>query len=167
MRSEPEIAMSKVICSHMVRRQRGAALVVGLILLTVITLLAIAGMNSASLGLVMAGNTQYQERAFQAAEAGIEQAMAGGEYIVPKTTVEKHPNVALTTSEKVSTELSLDLGGAPQPAIWGNSFNSFSTYHFAIKSTGTSTRNAQAIHNQGVAKLSPFSPSITGSGELK
>lgn len=166
MRLEPEIAMSKVICTHAVRRQRGAALVVGLILLTVITLLAIAGMNSASLGLVMAGNTQYQERAFQAAEAGIENAMASGKYVVPKPTVEKNPNVALG-NEKYSTELSLDLNGAPQPAIWGNSWNSFSTYHFAIKSTGTSARNAQALHNQGVAKLSPFTPSVTGTGELK
>jgi len=53
-------------------RQQGAALVVGLILLLVLTLLAISGMTTASLELQMAGNEQYQERAFQAADAGIE-----------------------------------------------------------------------------------------------
>ena len=40
--------------------------------------LAISGMTTASLELQMAGNEQYQERAFQAADAGIEQAMATG-----------------------------------------------------------------------------------------
>src|SRR6185369_6632519 len=58
------------------RRQRGAALVVGLLLLVVITLLAIGGMNSASVELVLAGNTQRQALAFQASEVGIENTLA-------------------------------------------------------------------------------------------
>ena len=62
------------------RRETGAALVVGLILLLVLTLLAISGMTTASLELQMAGNAQYQERAFQRADAGVEQAMAAGIY---------------------------------------------------------------------------------------
>jgi type IV pilus assembly protein PilX len=61
-------------------RQSGAALVVGLLLLLVLTILAISGMTTASLELQMAGNEQYQERAFQSAEAGIEQAIASGVY---------------------------------------------------------------------------------------
>ncbi len=56
-------------------RQRGAALVVGLMLLLVLTLLAVTGMNTASTELIMAGNAQWQENAFQAAETGIEQAI--------------------------------------------------------------------------------------------
>ena len=62
------------------RGEAGAALVVGLILLLVLTLLAISGMTTASLELLMAGNAQYQERSFQAADAGIEQALASGIY---------------------------------------------------------------------------------------
>ena len=58
------------------RKQKGAALVVGMVLLLVLTLLAVSGMNTASTELIMAGNEQYQENAFQAAEIGIEQAMA-------------------------------------------------------------------------------------------
>lgn len=60
------------------RRQQGAALVIGLILLLVLTVLAISGVATAALELLMSGNEQYQERAFQAADAGIEQAMAAG-----------------------------------------------------------------------------------------
>ncbi|HEY4644766.1 MAG TPA: PilX N-terminal domain-containing pilus assembly protein [Steroidobacteraceae bacterium] len=47
--------------------ERGAALVVGLVLLVILTLLAISGMNTATTELVMAGNEMYQENAFQAA----------------------------------------------------------------------------------------------------
>src|SRR3954467_5980165 len=58
------------------RGDRGAALVIGLLLLVVITLLAIGGMNSASVELVLAGNTQRQALAFQASEVGIENTLA-------------------------------------------------------------------------------------------
>ena len=73
--------------------QRGAALVVGLILLLVLTLLAISGMTTASLELLMAGNEQYRERAFQAADAGVEQALAAGVYNT-NTPIGTYDNVA-------------------------------------------------------------------------
>ena len=52
----------------------------GLLLLLVLTLLAISGMTTASNELQMAGNEQYQERAFQAADAGVERAIQAGVY---------------------------------------------------------------------------------------
>ena len=52
-------------------QQRGAALVIGLLLLLVLTILAVSGMNSASMEFVMAGNDQFRANAFTAAEAGI------------------------------------------------------------------------------------------------
>ena len=57
------------------RTQDGAALVVGLILLVVITVLAISGMNTATTELAMARNDQNYENAFQAAETGLEAAL--------------------------------------------------------------------------------------------
>jgi type IV pilus assembly protein PilX len=57
-------------------KQQGAALVIGLVLLVVLTLLAVTGMNTASSELLMAGNEQYRQNAFQASEAGIEQALS-------------------------------------------------------------------------------------------
>jgi type IV pilus assembly protein PilX len=165
MRSEPEvhIAMSQ----RGRRQQRGAALVVGLVLLAVITLLAVAQINSVSLELKMAGNSQYQERAFQAAETGIEQALATGLFAIPQPRDgELHENVPISSSEQFSTTLTADLDGAAQPPVWGNSWNSFSSYHFAIRSTGMSSRGAQAIHSQGVARLSPSAATVTGRGAL-
>jgi type IV pilus assembly protein PilX len=150
------------------RRQVGAALVVGLVLLAIITLLAVAGVNSASLELTLASNAQYRERAFQAAETGIEQTISTGKFVVPESHGEHHSNVPISASaaEKYSTTLTADLEGTPQPATWGNSWNTFSTYHFAIQSTGQSSRNTVTVHTQGIAILAPFAPSVTGKGPL-
>src|SRR5258707_15529693 len=77
MRWEPDMTgrNSKSGWQHR-RHQRGAALVIGLILLLLLTLLAVSGMNSASLEFIMAGHEQYRANAFQAAEAGLEQSGA-------------------------------------------------------------------------------------------
>ena len=58
-----------------VRRQHGAALVVGLILMLVLTILGVSGMSVSIFGLTMASNAQYQQNAFQAGETGIDIAM--------------------------------------------------------------------------------------------
>ena len=49
-------------------RQRGAALVVGLILLSIITMLSVSAMRSANLDARIAGNHQHKQLSFQAAE---------------------------------------------------------------------------------------------------
>ena len=63
-------------------RQAGAALVVAMILLIILTLLAISGMTTSTTELQMAGNEQYTENAFQAAETGIERTIANGAFDV-------------------------------------------------------------------------------------
>ena len=149
MRNTPAIGM---------KRQQGAALVVGLLLLLVLTLLAVSGMNSASLEFIMAGNEQYRSNAFQAAEAGIEQTMSQGNFnpgALPQTL-----NGAPTANDTWASAVTPQLLGVPLPALWGNSWNSFSTYHFEISSTGSSTRGARAINLQGVAVISPWDPTV-------
>jgi len=84
------------------RTQSGAALVVGMLLLLVLTLLAISGMNTASLELAMAGNMQYHESAFQAAESGVEQAMTVGLFN-PGGVAERLPATAGTTTQIPNT----------------------------------------------------------------
>lgn len=58
----------------------GVALVIGLCLLLVLTVTSVSGVTAALLEQRMAGNEQYQARAFEAAEAGLEQALAGGAF---------------------------------------------------------------------------------------
>src|SRR3546814_2483279 len=62
------------------RKQAGAAVGVGLILLCVGTVLAISGMNTATTELAIARNDQNYENAFQAAETGLEIALASGPF---------------------------------------------------------------------------------------
>jgi type IV pilus assembly protein PilX len=140
------------------QRQQGAALVIGLILLLVLTLLAVSGMNSASLEFIMAGNEQYRSNAFQAAEAGIEQTISQSVF----NPAGGNPtfNGANNATDNWTSTLTPQLGGSALPAIWGNSWNSFSTYHFEISSVGTALRSATAINLQGVAVISPWDPTV-------
>lgn len=128
------------------RNQRGAALVVGMILLMVLTLLAISGMNTATLELQMAGNGQYGQNAFQAAETGIEVAMQTGVYTTGAETLLD------STEDKFKTVMRHnDLNGATDIPEGGYSMGvgkGFKAYHFEVTSTGTSERGATSTHIQ-------------------
>ena len=60
--------------SHSIQRQRGAALIVSLILLLVMTLLGVSAMQTNMLEEKMAGNFRDRDLAFQAAEAALRYA---------------------------------------------------------------------------------------------
>jgi len=55
-----------------IRQQRGAALIVGLMMLVALTLIGVTTMGMSSMELRMASNAQNKSNAFQAAEAGLE-----------------------------------------------------------------------------------------------
>lgn len=135
-------------------RQAGAALVVGLLLLLVLTVLAISGMNTSSLNLIMAGNTQYSQNAFQAAEAGIERSIAANEFNPdPNLPAERLTHtVGGAAYNALST---VQLGGRAQLALPGASLDSFSTYHFEIESIGRSGREAVTRNVQAIAVIAP------------
>jgi len=145
-------------------QQRGAALVIGLLLLLVLTILAVSGMNSASMEFVMAGNDQFRANAFSAAEAGIERSLDGGTFNPAVATT--NLNGAATATDNWATVINAQLGGNPLPALWGNSWNSFATYHFEIISTGTSVRNATAVNTQGVAIIAPWDATVQNDPNL-
>lgn len=131
-------------------RQRGAALVIGLVLLMILTLLALTGMNTASTELVMAGNEQYRRNASLAATAGIEEAISnigtlptapGSEAIVEPTVV---PGTESDTYATVSRYVGIETG-LPQSSV-----DKFVGVHYVIESTGASARNARDAQVQGV-----------------
>ena len=72
---EPQPIACDAIRARPPRRQAGIVLAIALLLLVVLTLLGTTGLVTAALELRMAANAQYQARAFEAAEFGIEQAM--------------------------------------------------------------------------------------------
>jgi type IV pilus assembly protein PilX len=137
--------------------QRGAALVVGLILLMVLTLLAISGMNTATVELQMAGNMQYSQNAFQAAETGIELTMASGSHNTSATPTMPRTVVYGPDAYETVTRFQVPNGTTPVPS-GGFSMGSgtgFSAYHFDISSTGTSARGARAVNTQSFYVVGP------------
>lgn len=142
-------------------RQSGAALIIGLLLLLVLTVLAVSGMSTTSLNLMMAGNSQYSQNAFQASESGIERAVAGNEFNPdPSIDPETQADIQVTGTDTYSAVSRPQLMGMSQPALPGASLDSFSTYHFEIDSTGTSKRGAMARNVQALAVIAPADSSV-------
>ena len=138
-------------------RQRGAALVIGLILLMVMTLLAVSGMNTATLELTMAGNTQFSENAFEAAETGIQRAIVAGNFntLAPVTVGPVAvPTGTVTTVTAFVTETAPP---PPPPGVPGifSMGSAVSAYHFTINSQAAAQRGASSTHMQGFYRVGP------------
>lgn len=70
------------------KAQRGAALVVSIIMLVLITLLVITAMNLGSLGFRSVSNTQYRDEAIAAANVAIQQVISSPFFVDPAAAVE-------------------------------------------------------------------------------
>ncbi len=143
------------------RRQDGAALVVGLVLLVVITVLAISGMNTATTELAMARNDQNYENAFQAAETGLENALAQGTF---NTLANTNLVYNINTNDSVtSTIIFEDSTLVPDRAFSLGVGSGIAAYHFNVIATaqskrdagGTTDRDASAIHSQSFYIVGP------------
>jgi len=137
--------------------QRGAALIVGMMLLVVLTLLAVVGMNTATTELVMAGNEQYRQRAFQSAEVGLELTLP--DLADLNLNENSPPSVSATTAVAGSptnpiTGAATDkyqttVANVGTTAITAGNSSDFVGHNFTVQSVGTSARNARAVHVVG------------------
>ncbi len=139
-------------------RQRGATLIIGLVLLLVMTVLAVSTMNTTTFGLSMAGNLQHAETAFQMAETGVEVNLDSGPFNdtaiveVPETVVEDLDGAEVGSYE-AEAEFQL-CGGMPAGYSTGGD-ETYSSYHFTITATGTSERGATSQHFQDFSLMGP------------
>lgn len=134
------------------KRQKGAALVVGLMLLVIVTVLAVSAVGTASTEMIMAGNEQYRERAFQAAEIGIERGIKKLATIPQDNVPHTDALVAVTSLPQDSYVLTSQYLGEDDD-IPNFSAGKFVGLHYRIDSTGASQRNAQSVHQQGAYVL--------------
>ncbi len=145
-------------------RQGGIVLVVALLLLMVLTLLGTTGLVTAVLELRMAANVQYQARAFEAAEFGIEQAMHSpglatsigyaSPVVVPSSGAA--PTVPGSPPDAYTYRLYYDASTDP-PADTGSN-TGLKAYHFVVEATGISAQGATDTHVQGFYVLGPEVP---------
>ena len=137
--------------------QKGAALIVGLVLLLALTVIGVSGMNMSALELTMAGNMQAQEAAFQAAESGIDIPLGQGNYSTagPQTLAWLNLGDASYRTQSVTdcmTTTPVPDGGFSM----GTGSGTVQAWHFDIVSVGEQmNRGASATHNQSFYVVGP------------
>ncbi len=148
------------------QRQDGAALVVGLVLLVVITVLAISGINTATTELAMARNDQNYENAFQAAETGLENSLSQGNFsTLVNANIVQNINAHDTVTSQIIFE---DSTLVPDRAFSLGVGSGIAAYHFNAVATaqskrdagGTTDRDASAVHTQSFYVVGPEAPTL-------
>ena len=142
-------------------KQQGAALVVGLMLLVVITVLAISGMNTATTELAMARNDQAYEDAFQAAETGLETALSQGQFATTTATtlplyISSNQNITTTIQFEDATmvpDMAFSLGVGSGIAAYH--FNAVSQAEYRRDPGNITDRDSTATHTQAFYIVGP------------
>lgn len=140
--------------------QGGAALVVGLILLAVITLLAVVGMNIANTELAGSTSEQLRIRAFNASESGLETRLQTlrTDAQISKTKADPEVRDAVgvegspkNPSSKAATDMYSTKTAFVGEGVMISRYSAaqFHGFYFEVESTGTSSRNASAVHTAG------------------
>ncbi len=142
-------------------KQQGAALITALFLLVVLTLLALSSMNTNIMDERMAGNSQEKQRAFRAAEVGIELAFddedafsttntsdsdGGGDDPYDKSSNDMGDYDADVTYNSVYIQKTKP----PRGSGWDSTM---SFYHFALSATSTTTSNVSTTMTQGAYQV--------------
>lgn len=136
------------------RRERGAVLAISLMLMTIMTLLAISTMRTATLELMMTGHAEYKEKAFQAAQTGLAVAISLlNDDQLPLVAAEGWKSKDAVTGVTDDSGNSYSAGvrylyrGDPPP---GTSPEGRKALYFEIEVTGrTRARNARSVQTQG------------------
>ena len=145
-------------------REKGAALIVGLVLLLVLTVLGVSGITMATLELEMTGNSQAAEYAFQAAETGLDRALSGPagttapvtytNELIGDGTYHFDASIACAATTPVPEGIYSEDGGAR-------------AIHFDATATGFGPRDAVSTHTQSVYIIGPnpgnpnFNPAVS------
>ena len=144
-----------------IKQQRGAALVVGLLMLVALTLIGVTTMGMNTMELRMASNAQNKSNAFQAAEAGVELGLSQTDVEdIQNAQVINPPALVNATATINSTFVGLIPGrgsgftnGVSCP---GSSPERTRCAHFQITSVGQHlASNASSTQVQGFYVLAP------------
>ena len=146
---------NRIMRISLTRKQDGAALVVGLVMLMVLTLLAISSMTTSTTEVTMAQNAQYSQNAFQAAETGINLAIASSNWSTTTPTVVPTIPVQGSAGNYYGYDVEFD-EVTPVPSGFSIGAGAgFLSYHFDVTSVGTSNRGAISTHQQSFYIIGP------------
>ncbi|MEQ8290328.1 MAG: pilus assembly PilX N-terminal domain-containing protein [Gammaproteobacteria bacterium] len=144
-----------------ISNQQGAALITALFLLVVLTLLALSSMNTNIMDEKMAANSQEKQRAFRAAEVGIELAY-DDEEAFSTTNTDVSDGTGNDPYDKSSNNMG-DYGAnvsynsvyiqktkPPRGSGWDSTM---SFYHFALTATSSTTSGITNTMTQGAYQV--------------
>ncbi|MGI9290568.1 MAG: pilus assembly PilX family protein [Gammaproteobacteria bacterium] len=145
--------------------ESGAAMVVALLMLLVMTILGVSTMSTATMEMRMAANDRFSENAFQLAETGLDTDRAE----LSQGTLQPPPaGVANTCSTQQAAVTVADLGGTYQTQICfigdlpdlsaQSSLGKIRTYHFQNNSQGVANGQATSLHRMGMSAQGPGGP---------
>ena len=131
--------------------QSGATLIVGLVLLMVLTVIGVSGMNTATMEVTMAGNTQFQQDAFQMAETAIDIPLATRNFTTAAPTVlaplgdPDYDRRSVTTFQITTpvTDIAFSMGTAT---------GSVQAFHFDIVAVGVNLQQSAAPHDHSASR---------------
>ena len=135
------------------RRIRGVALPVALLLLLILALLLTQALGGAAGETALVANHQFRQAAFEAAEGGL---VAGRQRLLATGGVSPAPVDRAVDGSPVDrslTEFSYRGEGA---AVTGYSIDRFVPRHFELRSTGQSARGARVVLAEGIDRLDPL-----------
>jgi type IV pilus assembly protein PilX len=153
--------------SRMARPQSGAALIVGLILLMVMTLLGITGMTRAITNIRMADNTRQSQAAFQAAQSALDTEMVDpnpitvDDALVPGVVVRQLDpayNYPADSDQPTATASAVTTFRAESDLAPGSGWEAgtMTALHFEIESDARSTaRGARSQQVMGFYVMAP------------
>jgi Tfp pilus assembly protein PilX len=127
-------------------KQTGAALVIALILLLIVTLLATTAMGISIAEVVMAGNEQFHRQATDAASAGVEASIAQ----LAASALDRTTSVSTADTTASGDYVASARYAGESATVPGFSAGKFSARHFEIESTGGAARHADDEQFQGV-----------------
>jgi hypothetical protein len=156
--------------------QRGAVLIMSLVLLVGITLVSVSSIDMGLLELVMSGNEEERMKAFQSAQAGVD-AITSDELNFPVAGLAGETNCTATRSGETCTKTSLSLPGefdtgkhwatierlhpvfGCPPRAFGTSCDVFRVAHFAVDSrfTNVAARGGRSQVLEGFMVVVPQS----------
>ena len=137
-----------------IRRQRGAALVVGLVLLSVIFLMAITAYKMSSANLHSVGNLQFRNEAVAAANRALEQVIGSAFTNAPTAETvnvdlnnDGNVDFVVTIAQPACVQATVASATAPSSVTLGAAFATASTWNtvWDIKATVTDTISGASV----------------------
>lgn len=135
--------------------QRGAVLVMAMVILLILTIIGVTAMNTSSLEAKMATNIQETNRAFTAAESGLNKALntAGSFDLHAPGGVDNTFSFGSLGHQSEASVNTLFLSFSTPKRGSGYSAVNYDSANFDQKATGTTTTKARSVLHQGASQI--------------